>query len=201
MARWKPNAEQRLLAAAMALFQEHGYDRTTVEAIASRAGLTERTFFRYFKDKREVLFAGSGRLEALITDAIGAAPAAMAPLDAFVAALQAAAPALEERRAFARQRHAILMAHPQLRERELIKLATLAAAVAACFRERGVAERPAGLIAETGIAIFKSAFERWIDDSADQDLSHHILATVSDFRQVTVGSDSDMTSSKPRRRK
>src|ERR1700674_604105 len=87
VARWEPNARGRLEQAAMELFQELGYARTTVEGIAARAGLTERTFFRYFTDKREVLFSGSADLERFVVETIGGAPKTMAPLDAVAAAL------------------------------------------------------------------------------------------------------------------
>src|SRR5476651_1917711 len=86
MGRWEPNARGRLEQAAMELFQELGYARTTVEGIAARAGLTERTFFRYFTDKREVLFSGSADLERSIVEGIGGAPKTMAPLDVVAAA-------------------------------------------------------------------------------------------------------------------
>ena len=60
MSRWEPDARGRLEKAALALYGERGFENTTVAEIADRAGLTERTFFRYFTDKREVLFAGAG---------------------------------------------------------------------------------------------------------------------------------------------
>src|ERR1700723_1431847 len=86
MARWEPNARARLEQAAMELFQELGYARTTVEGIAGRAGLTERTFFRYFADKREVLFSGSAAFQDLFVSSVENAPDAAAPIDAVAAA-------------------------------------------------------------------------------------------------------------------
>ena len=98
MARWEPDARGRLEKAAMELFREHGYDRTTVEDIARRAGLTERTFFRYFADKREVLFSGSKELEQLIVDGVTSSPADAGPLAAVAAAIEAACTHIEGRR-------------------------------------------------------------------------------------------------------
>src|SRR5262252_2704562 len=98
MARWEPNARGRLEQAAWELFRERGYDRTTVEEIAARAGLTERTFFRYYADKREVLFWGSQDLEKSIVDAIAAAPEGTAPLDAVAGAVEQAGRFLQEQR-------------------------------------------------------------------------------------------------------
>ena len=63
MGRWEPDARGRLAKAALELYSEQGFDQTTVEDIARRAGLTERTFFRHFSDKREVLFSGASALE------------------------------------------------------------------------------------------------------------------------------------------
>ena len=74
MGRWEPNARGRLEQAAMELYLERGFDQTTVAEIAERAGLTERTFFRHFADKREVLFAGAGALQELLVSAVAGAP-------------------------------------------------------------------------------------------------------------------------------
>src|SRR6187401_650611 len=161
MARWEPNARNRLVDAALELFQERGYDRTTVGEIATRAGLTERTFFRYFADKREVLFGRSGDLEKGIAEAISGAPATTSPLDAVVGGLETAAAAFPPRRDY-RARQRLIAAHPELQERDLIKLASLSSAIAEALRVRGVSDPGASLAAEAGIAIFKIAFERWV---------------------------------------
>src|SRR5258707_4907397 len=119
MSRWQPDARGRLERAAMDLYTERGYDQTTVAEIAERAGLTERTFFRYFADKREVLFWGAGRLQELLVDAVASAPASAPPIDAVAAALEAAGALLQERRETARQRQTVIAANAELREREL----------------------------------------------------------------------------------
>src|SRR4051812_41667654 len=170
MGRWEPDARGRLAEAAMALYRERGFDQTTVVEIAARAGLTERTFFRHYADKREVLFAGSGRLQELMASAVADAPRSAAPIHAVAAGLEAAAAVLQDRE-FARQRQAIIVANPELQERELIKLASLAAAIADVLRRRGVTEPAASLAAEAGIAVFRVAFERWIDETNQHDLS------------------------------
>lgn len=188
----------------MALFETRGYDRTTVEEIAARAGVTERTFFRYFADKREVLFGGAKDLERLIVDTIVNVPAATAPLDAVTAALQATASMFEERRGYARKRRGIITTHTDLQERELIKLASLAAATAQSLRRRGVAPSVADLVAELGIAIFRNALERWVDDKAQRPLSRHIQAAVEELKAVATGtgtSSSRVRTASPSRRK
>jgi AcrR family transcriptional regulator len=163
MGRWDPDAEGRLRTAAMELFAELGYEETSVAAIAERAGLTARTFFRYFSDKREVLFGGSQQLEDLMVNAIAQSPPKSSPLEAVAAALTATADFFDEgRRPFARQRHAVVSAHADLRERELIKLSKLSAALGEALRARRVPEPDASLAAESGIAIFHVVFRRWV---------------------------------------
>lgn len=186
MGRWEPNARGRLERAALDLYGEHGFDRTTVAEIARRAGLTERTFFRHFADKREVLFAGSALLQDLLTGAVADAPATAMPLDATAGALEAVGALFEGRHDHARRRQAVIDANAELRERELIKLATLAAALADALRRRGVPDPAAALTAEAGIAVFKVAFERWIDDDR-QDLPHHIRESLDELKAVTSG--------------
>jgi AcrR family transcriptional regulator len=188
---------ERLTEAAMTLFRERGYDRTTVEAIAARAGLTERTFFRYFADKREVLFSGAKELERLVVRAVAEAPPSAEPLEAVVSALQATAPMFEHRRAFARERQALVAANAELRERELIKLAMLASAIAEGLGTRGVERDAAGLAAETGIAVFKCAFERWVTDREAHDLVHHLSAALAQLRRVTALSLEATTAQRP----
>ena len=181
----------------MELFQDHGYDRTTVGEIAARANLTERTFFRYFTDKREVLFAGSERFEKSILDPIANAPKAKVPLDVVVEAFEATTPFFEERRAHARKRQALIAAHAELHERELIKLAKLASAIAAGLRERGIRKETAGLVSETGVTVFRSAFERWAEDPKKHDLAHYIRAVLAELRLVTgVGASSSSAQAK-----
>ena len=187
MGRWEPNARGRLEQAALELFTERGFEQATVTEIARRAGLTQRTFFRHFADKREVLFWGQGTLQELLVSAIASAPEAAAPIDAVAAALAAAGALLEERRDLARQRQAIIDANPELRERELIKLAALASAIAAALRQRGVAAPAANLTAEAGIAVFKIAFERWVSEAGQADLPQLIQDSLTELKAVTAG--------------
>src|SRR5271167_2704946 len=164
MGRWEPDARGRLAKAAMALYAEQGFEQTTAAEIAARAGLTERTFFRHFADKREVLFGGAAELEALLLEGVLAAPADAAPIEIVAAALRPVDELFTERRSLARRRQAIIDANPELQERELIKLARLAALLAAALRDRGVGEPDASLAAEAGIAVFRVGFEQWIAD-------------------------------------
>ena len=184
MARWEPDARGRLERAALELYLERGYDQTTVAEIASRAGLTERTFFRHFTDKREVLFRGD-ELARVMAAAIDAAPERTAPFDAVAAALGSTSDFFADRRSHARTRQAVIGATPALQERELIKLASLATTMADALRRRGVADPSASLLAETGVAVFKVAFERWLDDPADRPLADVVAESLAALRSAT----------------
>ncbi len=188
MVRWEPNARGRLEKAALELYVERGFDQTTVAEIARRAGLTERTFFRHFADKREVLFDGAGQLQELLVNAVADAPGSVAPIAAVAAALQATGAIFDQRRALVRQRQTVIAANSELRERELIKLATLSAAIASTLRERGVKDPAASLTAEAGIAVFKIAFERWITGPGQQDFGYFVRECLDELKAVTAGS-------------
>jgi AcrR family transcriptional regulator len=186
VSRWEPNAKGRLERAALELYADGGFEQTTVAEIAKRAGLTERTFFRYFGDKREVLFAGADRLQSLLVDEVAGAPSSVTPIGAVAAALEVAAALLQENREFAQRRRNAISTNNELQERELIKLATLALAMAEALRTRGVKEPVASLTAEAGIAIFKVAFERWIDESNELDFPTLIRDSLGELRTLTA---------------
>ena len=187
MGRWEPDARGRLAKAAMALYAEQGFDQTTVAEIAARAGLTERTFFRHFADKREVLFYGTEMLRDLLVRAVADVPASATAMDAVGAAFEAAGAMLQQNPDRVRLRDAIVSAHAELRERELIKLAALASAVAGALRDRGIAEPAASLAAETGVAVFKIAFARWISEPGQPDLPGIIRESMTELSGMLTG--------------
>jgi AcrR family transcriptional regulator len=184
MGRWQPDAPGRLANAALELYNERGFEQTTVAEIAERAGLTERTFFRHFADKREVLFAGGTGLQDLMLEALLRAPDSATPTEAVACALLATCDMFEERREFARRRQAVIAANAELQERELVKMASLAKAVAEGLRERGVKSPAATLIAEAGIAVFRVAFERWTSPSNRRRLRGLIEDSLDQLRNV-----------------
>jgi AcrR family transcriptional regulator len=187
MVRWEPNARERLQKAALELYGERGFEQTTVAEIAKRAGLTERTFFRYFADKPEVLFYGSQALQDGIVTRVAGAPDSAPPLEAVVAALEATAEFFQGVRDYSVRRQAVIEANAGLRERELIKMAKLASAIAVALRDRGVSEPAATLAAEAGIAAFKTAFQRWVNEPDQQSFAALIRQSIDDLRAVTMG--------------
>ena len=185
MGRWEPGARGRLEQAALALYVDRGFEQTTVAEIAERAGLTERTFFRYFADKREVLFSGAATLQDLMVDAVREAPAHLAPYEMIARALSAAGAAIGGGPERARLRQRVIDANDDLKERELIKLATLASALTRTLRERGVEDPAASLAAEAGIAVFRVAFERWVSAVDDATLSDVIDQSIAALSTIT----------------
>lgn len=186
MGRWEPNARGRLEQAALDLYGERGFEKTTVAEIAARAGVTERTYFRHFADKREVLFGGSTELRDMLTRAVAEAPASTPPLEAAAAALEAISTVFHGNHERVRRRQEIIDANPELRERELIKMASLAAALTEALRARGVPAPAAALTAETAITILKIAFNRWLKDPSPKDLPAYIQDSLTDLKSLTT---------------
>ena len=164
MAKKEDGVRPRLQGAALALFRERGYDRTTAAEIAARAGVTERTFFRHFPDKREVLFDGEATVRAALTASIADAPAGLGPLDTLFRAFRSFQPTLEDNWSYSKPRHEVIAATPALQEREVAKTAALADALAAALKARGVADLRAVLAARAGMAAFVHATLSWLDD-------------------------------------
>ncbi len=189
MTRWEADGRGRLERAAFELFSERGFDNTTVAEIAQRAGVTERTFFRHFADKREVLFPpeGSLHLQELLVGAVAGAHASLAPIDAVAAGLEAAGAPFQEHRDNARRRAAIIAATPELRERELIKLGAWSTALCDTLQRRGLSAAAARLTAEVAIAVFRIAFDRWIEDTNDRDFPQLIRESLAQLKAVTAG--------------
>lgn len=187
MGRWVPGAQARLIKAAMDLYRERGYEQTTVAEIAKQAGLTERTFFRYFADKREVLFFGSELLERAIVEGVEQAPPGLAPIDTIGVALENIATFFNDSRPHSQRRQTIIDANPELQERERNKFAALAVAMAAALQRRGVKASAAALTAEMGAAVFKNAFERWLYDPQQRDIVYHTREALADLKSISAG--------------
>ncbi|NEB81319.1 TetR/AcrR family transcriptional regulator [Streptomyces sp. SID14478] len=185
MARWDPGAEERLKKAALELYRTHGYERVTVTQIAEHAGLTRRSFFRYFPDKREVLFAGSEQLAPAVSEAVLAVDADAAPLAAALEALAAIGTRLVAYADDADERRAVIDASPELQERERSKLAGVTTAVRDALRQRGADAGRADLDAQLAMVVFRGAFDRWVEGRGRQDFPE-CLREVTDLLRHTV---------------
>jgi AcrR family transcriptional regulator len=197
MARWEPGARDRLGLAALELFGERGYEQTTVTDIAGRAGVTERTFYRHFGDKREVLFDGGDAFQEHITGAtFERATAGDPPLGAVAAAFERVSrDVFADRLGFARTRSAMIGAHPELLERELWKMAKIVVALTSSLQAAGVEENRARLAAETGTAAFRVAFARWVAAGNTISLADLLEATFHDLRSLTTETAKDLSAS------
>ncbi len=203
MPRWEPNARERLVEAALELFEARGFEQTAVADITARAGLTERTFFNCFSNKREVLFYGAEKLEVFLVESVASAPASGSAMEVVAAALGAVARASDEWPGFAefaRRSDALLHIQAELRERELAKLASLGAAMAGALRRRAVSAPQARLAAEVGIAVFKVAFERCMSDRKRRKLALHLRDAMADLARLKVVSSCTGTVKPTRRR-
>ncbi len=169
MVRWQPGTRERLQTTALQLFTDQGFDATTVAEIAAAAEVTERTFFRHFADKREVLFAGQDEFLGMFTGPVEAAPAGTPAFDLVRLALDAAGGFFpEERRAWSRARQRVIDADPGLGERELAKLAMLATRLGEVLVARGVPEPAATIAAQTASTVFHLSFAQWIADDEER---------------------------------
>ncbi len=178
-------ARERFESAALALFRERGYARTTVPEIAARAGLTERTFFRYFADKPEVLFWRAGEFEAAMVDAITLAPAGAMPRDVLLAGFDALSGVLDATRSEVSARHQLVDAHPEFKARDMLKKQELTRAVDRALRARGFSEEEARMGAEAGMTIWRVALDRWICSEMKARFAEHVRLAFDQLQAFT----------------
>ena len=188
MPRWDPNPRERLEEAALDLFLERGYEATTVAEITRRATLTHRSFYRYFTDKREVLFYGSEELSRQLVTSLAEVAPDLPPIAVAIEAIALAVEHFPERRSYSKRRRSAIEASPELQERELQKLSTLSGVLTRALLDRGAPETEASLSADSSVAIFKVAFERWSGGGTDNDLSALIRETGSQFKAIAAKS-------------
>lgn len=177
-------SRRRLEQAALKLYRHHGYGEITAAQIAERAGLTERTFFRHFADKREMLFANGSAMEQLAIRAIQDA----APAPAFqlaITGLRAVAPLFEEHPDLVRERQRIIDAHVDLQERELTKRNQFSDAIGTALRDVGASDTAAALTGALAGVVFHDAFVRWLREPT-RELAAVIDESASSVRQLTA---------------
>jgi AcrR family transcriptional regulator len=194
MPRDGKEVRKRLQLAALELYRDGGYEQTTAADIAAKAGVTERTFFRHFPDKREVLFDGDAAFIDALTSAVRQAPSALGPWDTLFLAFRSVEPMFVENRPFTGPRQQVIAGSPALQERAMAKSRSVIAALAAALRERGAPAHQASLAAQMGMATLSHAVTAWFDDDSI-DLGGHIVRAFDDVRNLS-SSSSDLISSK-----
>ena len=186
MGRWEPAAADRLQRAALELFLEQGYADTTVPQITARAGLTTRTFFRHFPDKREVLFAGESELPGVVARLFAESDPTLSPLEVIVDGLcGVVASRLEGQRDYFQARRAVIQSDSGLRERELHKLSLLARAGETGFRERGLSPLHAAVAARLAVTVFDLALQRWLDSDTGLHFAAAVTQTAAALTDLT----------------
>jgi len=185
--RWEPEAARRLQEAALELFATRGFEQTTAAEIAQSVGLTERTFFRHFSDKREVLFHGQHLFVQAFLTGVETAPPGASPIETVACALRSAADFFpDERRPSSRTRQSVIDQNPALQERERHKLASLATTLADALRARGVDELAATLAAQTGVTVFGIAFTQWIREGEQRSLAQLAAEVLGELLALTA---------------
>jgi AcrR family transcriptional regulator len=182
VSRWQPDARERLKRAALELFTEQGFAATTVPEIAARAGLTTRTFFRHYADKREVLFGGA-EVPAFATQLIADAPTSLDPVTLVAGGLRTMAETrFEGRREQLRETRAIIRSDDGLRERDLRKRADVSEAIRAGFARRGLPPTTAALLGQVTVTLLYVALDEWLDTDTDQTLFEVISRTLGSLQ-------------------
>jgi len=185
MARWEPDAQGRLLRAALELFAERGYEATTTAQIAERAGLTKTTLFRLFSDKREIVFQGQSRLVALVTRGVEESPA-----DATASAMMSnglrelTAAHTDEQRRTGRILDPILASNPDLNERAISKRFAITSALETALTTRQVDEWQAGVLADAGIRAYYAGYAVWVMSETSDPLIDHVLVQLTHFERA-----------------
>jgi AcrR family transcriptional regulator len=171
--------------AALDLFAQQGFAATTVPEITARAGLTTRTFFRHFADKREVLFSGEEQVPGLVTQMMTDAPAAIDPVTLIVEGLKAIAETrFEGRLDELREKRQIIQTDDSLRERNLRKLSALRDAIRTGFIHRGEAPLTATLLAEISVTLLNVSLNEWLEQTTDRPLFGFILETLESLQKT-----------------
>ena len=184
--RKKERTRTAISAAALRLFAERGYAAVTVADVAAAADVGERTLFRYFADKEELLFGEDDAFRSALAGALQARPTGEPPVERVAAAAAAVLATLAGRRDELAERLAVIRASPALRARERAKHAGFEQLIAAALTARATDPRGAALLARIAVACYDEAIERWL---ADADPDHpgpaaHLRAAVADARRL-----------------
>jgi AcrR family transcriptional regulator len=169
--RKKQRTRDALVRAAIELFVEKGYDRTTIDEIAAAVDVSQRTFFRYFANKEEVALALEDTVESSFIDLVAARPAGEAPFEALrgsfalawdgiTAAIDAVVPLQTHMRM-----HRVIESTPALLAAQMRRSAVMEERLAAVIAEREGLDprsdpRPRVLVAAFS-GVVRSAMRLW----------------------------------------
>jgi AcrR family transcriptional regulator len=184
MPRNGEEVRKRLQWAALELFRERGYEETTAAEIAAKAGVTERTFFRHFPDKREVLFDGDATFTDAVTTAVRNAPETLGPWETLFFAFDSVKQMFVENRPFTEPRQRVIASSPALQERATAKTRSLTASVASALCERGLTVPQANLAAQMGMATLSHGVSAWFNDGSI-DLGEQIVRAFQEARDLS----------------
>jgi AcrR family transcriptional regulator len=198
--RWKPGARERLISAAIELFSEQGFAATTVPQITERAGVTTRTFFRYFADKREVLF-GHENAPAQARAILAQAPPAMSPAEFIAWGLRLMArERFDGHRDELRVIQALIYSDASLHERALRKREELNSLVGEALRSRGLGEQQSRLLAEAAVSALYIALDQWLTSDSGVSIDVLALEALAALRGDLDGIDAVQPPVRPRGR-
>lgn len=187
-ARKRRQTRERIVAAALALFLEHGYEATTIDAIADAADIARRTFFHYFDGKEAIIAALHGDAEEAFRRALAAVPKHLRPIEAIHAALRGMIASYASDQAIAIDR--FMRSTELLRARKQANYERQERELFAALRERWTgAKREPGLRAAAmiGIGAMRLASERWSEDEARRPLEQYLDEVFAAVRREIVG--------------
>lgn len=168
----KLRTQRALQNAALELFSKQGYDETTTDEIAEKAGVSPRTFFRYFPTKESVLFVGEFGWFQSFTSQYLAQPAELSDIDAMRATLHSLAAGLTKIRPALTLYEQAVASSPTLRggvlDRQAVDIRAIAEATAS---RRGLDEPDAGcmVLATVVLLTYRAGVMRWLAGPASAD--------------------------------
>jgi AcrR family transcriptional regulator len=194
--RWEPDTADRLRRAALELFVEQGYEATTIDDIVAAVGVTQRTFFRHFADKEEVLFDEDASMQMILVDAAGAylrehGTCSDVGLEAARAATAALARSFEKERVKHRARWQVLSHVPSLQGRQLVKQERWGTELRTVLVDNGIPPPDAAVAVEVASAALRLAYAEWLTGARAKRLLPLLTASNTRFDAVLRSAEPD----------
>ncbi|MFZ2577859.1 MAG: helix-turn-helix domain-containing protein [Lactococcus hircilactis] len=177
----KKSSQEKLYEAALELITAQGYENTTILQIASKAGLTERTFFRKFKNKADIFFAGGEQYSEMLLNKMRESKETN-PLFIVLDGYFYAADFFDEHRVRTVKRQKIIASHPDLEERELLKQSKIEGLLVE-YLLITYDESTARLAVRLARAIYSVAWEEWLENNTDS-LRHLLEKAIVHYNDL-----------------